>query len=99
MANWMVHMRWLQPEHGSFAFVVDLDKRELDKFQHAIDWLEDEAGDNWGDTIPAFEMTRAQDALLGGYTLQEAMKELSEQSRYREGNVYAHKYQPFEELK
>jgi len=93
--NYLVLMRWREPEEGSHAFIADLSQTDLQTLENAIDWLEAQAGDSWGDTVPAFEITEAQKGLSGGYNFNQAMGEIKTQSRYEEG-IFEETYGPFE---
>lgn len=91
--SYLVTMRWTEPEIGSHAFAVSLTDDELSQVKTTFKWLEEQAGADWGDCIPAFLVID-----LNKLTFLEAMKELRLQSRYEEDGVYKNRYHPFDTL-
>lgn len=48
--------RWTEPCSGSAAWTVDLTDEEADRLQDLLDWLQEHAGDDYGDTLVEWDL-------------------------------------------
>jgi len=80
----IISLRWMEPIPGEDAKVAVLSEAELEEVREAVQWLEDKAGTDWGDTVPRADLfeTKAEGGDMG---LREALLYLAVNCRYEEG--------------
>lgn len=54
-------VRWTEPERGSTSYTGFLSPAEVEKVRGVIGWLKDNAGQDWGGSLPSFELLRSDE--------------------------------------
>lgn len=77
--------RWTEPCEGSAAWTAELTESEADTVQNVINWLEENAGQDYGSTLAEWELhpskTKGQADLE---SLNAVLDEIALNSRYNE---------------
>jgi len=81
----IITMRWMEPCPGEDAKVADLTVDEEAVLSSVVEWLEGEAGQEWGDTIPRVDMFATE--ATGGEirSLRKALEHVATGCRYDTG--------------
>jgi len=94
--SFIINYHWLQPSKASSSFVANLTEEEVINVKFAIEFINRHPDS--GEEIPAFEVTRAYDGVVGGKDYQNTLIELAQEGRYWE-ELYEEKLHLFENLK
>lgn len=78
--------RWEEPCPGNTTYTLDLTEQEAERLQSVLDWIEEHAGQNYGDTLCEWGLD-ARPGITGeaDYTgIDAVLSMLALESRYNE---------------